>query len=135
MRRSHSVQKRWLVKRRQLVVLEATTYTRIYGQQRLGKCWCVARSQPTHKNFRCKIIFVEKIFVHFLRLKIFLQRKKANYGIFLHMSLRCRCHLNSKKHNSMQKLWSIRPFCSYSSNCSENNTRSSRTFSFTIFCK
>ena len=25
------MQKRWLVKRRQLVVLEATTYTRIYG--------------------------------------------------------------------------------------------------------
>ena len=28
-------EKRWLV------VLEATTYTRIYGQQQLGKCWCV----------------------------------------------------------------------------------------------
>ena len=54
MRRSHSVQKRWLVKRRQLVVLEATTYTRIYGQQQLGKCWCTARSQPTRKNFRVK---------------------------------------------------------------------------------
>ena len=28
-------------KRRQLVVLEATTYTRIHGQQQFGKCWCV----------------------------------------------------------------------------------------------
>ena len=28
--------KRWLV------VLEATRYTRIYGQQQLGKCLCVA---------------------------------------------------------------------------------------------
>ena len=42
--------KRWLVKRRWLVVLEATTYTRIYGQQQFGKCWCVARSQPTLKK-------------------------------------------------------------------------------------
>ena len=52
-----SVQKRWHVKRRQLVVLETTTYTRIYGQEQLGKCWCVARSQPTRKNFCHKIIF------------------------------------------------------------------------------
>jgi len=29
------------------VVLEATTYTKIYGQQWLGKCWCGAGSQPT----------------------------------------------------------------------------------------
>ena len=28
-------------------MLEATTYTRIYGQQELGKCLCVAGSQPT----------------------------------------------------------------------------------------
>ena len=26
-------------------------------QQQLGKCLCVAGSQPTRKNFRCKIIF------------------------------------------------------------------------------
>ena len=30
-----------------LVVLEATMYMTIYGQQQFGKCWCVARSQPT----------------------------------------------------------------------------------------
>jgi len=31
-----------------VVVLEATMYTNIlYGQQQLGKCWCVAGSQPT----------------------------------------------------------------------------------------
>ena len=29
----------------------ATTYTRIYGQQQFGKCWCVARSQPTSEKF------------------------------------------------------------------------------------
>ena len=33
------------------VVLEATKYTRIYGQQQFGKCWCVARSQPTSEKF------------------------------------------------------------------------------------
>ena len=33
------------------------------------------------KNFRCIIIFVQKIFVRFQRTKIFLRRKKANYGI------------------------------------------------------
>ena len=37
-----------------LVVLEATTYTRIYRQQQLGKCLRVAGSQPTQKKFRCK---------------------------------------------------------------------------------
>ena len=29
--------KRWLVKRKWFVVLEATTYTRIYGQQQFGE--------------------------------------------------------------------------------------------------
>ena len=29
----------------------------VYGQQQFGKCWCVARSQPTLENFCCKIIF------------------------------------------------------------------------------
>ena len=43
--------KKWLVKRRLLVVLEVTTYTRIYGQQQFGKCWCVARSQPMSEKF------------------------------------------------------------------------------------
>ena len=43
--------KRWLV------VLEATTYTMIHGQQQLGKCLCVAGSQPTRENSHCKIIF------------------------------------------------------------------------------
>ena len=46
--------KRWLVKRRWLVVLEATTYTRIYGQQQLGKCLRVAGRQSMQKKFRCK---------------------------------------------------------------------------------
>ena len=74
------MQKRWLVKRRQLVVLEATTYTRIYGQQQLGKCWCVARSQPTRKNFRCKV-YSCKIFSYvFCVRKYFCNEQKANYG-------------------------------------------------------
>ena len=46
--------KRWFVKRRRLVVLEATTYTRIYRQQQLGKCLCVAGSQPTLEKFLCE---------------------------------------------------------------------------------
>ena len=37
MRRLHRVPKIWPVKRRLLVVLEAT-YTRLYGQQQFGKC-------------------------------------------------------------------------------------------------
>ena len=54
MRRSHHVLKieidGCMVKRRLLVVLEAT-YTRIYGQHQFGKCWYVARSQPTSEKF------------------------------------------------------------------------------------
>ncbi len=33
------------------------------------------------KIFHCKIIFALKIFIHFLCMKTFLQRKEANYGI------------------------------------------------------
>ena len=32
-------------------VLEATTYTCIYGQQQFVKCWCVVRTQPKPGNF------------------------------------------------------------------------------------
>ena len=49
--------KRWLVKRRWLVVLEATTYTRIYGQQQLGKCLRVQGANQCGENFVVKIIF------------------------------------------------------------------------------
>ena len=69
--------KRWFVKRRWLVLLEATTYTRIYGQQQLGKCLCVVGNQPTRKKFVVKIIFAQNIFVRFLCTKIFLQRNKS----------------------------------------------------------
>ena len=62
--------KRWLVKRRWLVVLEATTYTGIYGQQQLGKCLCVAGANQRRKNFRTFSVY-ENIFT----------TKKANYGI------------------------------------------------------
>ena len=53
------------MKRRWLVVLEATTYTRIHGQQQLGKCLCVTGSQPMGKNSRkilCKIFSLYKNF-------------------------------------------------------------------------
>ena len=77
MRRSHRVPERWPVKRRWLVVLEATTYTKIYGQQQLGKCWCVVIG----KIFVVKL-YSRKIFLYVFcqYKKIFLQRKKANCG-------------------------------------------------------
>ena len=79
--------KRWLVKRRLLVVLEATMYTRIYGQQQFGKCWCVARSQPTSEIFVVKL-YSRKIFSYvFCVQKYFCNKNKANYG----MSLLCHC--------------------------------------------
>ena len=43
--------KRWLVKMRWVVVLEATTYTMIYGQQQLGKCWCVVAGVSSSGKF------------------------------------------------------------------------------------
>ena len=61
-------------------MLEATTYTRIYGQQQLGKCWCVARSQPTRKNFRCKVYSCKIFSYDFCVRKYFCNEQKANYG-------------------------------------------------------
>ena len=55
-------------------MLEATTDTRIHGQQQFGKCLCVARSQPTSDIFS---------YVFFVR-KYFYNENKANYG-----NLRC----------------------------------------------
>ena len=71
--------KRWLVKRRWPVVLEATTYTRIYGQQQLGKCLCVGGSQPTRIKLYSRKIFS---YVFFVR-KYFYNEIKANYGSIL----------------------------------------------------
>ena len=48
--------KRWLVKKRLLLVLEATTYTRIYGQQQFGKCVKYFRMFSVYEN-----IFTTKI--------------------------------------------------------------------------
>ena len=71
--------KRWLVKRRLLVVLEV--YTRIYGQQRFGKCWCVARSQPTFEKIVVNY-YSRKIFSYVFGVgKYFYNENKANYGI------------------------------------------------------
>ena len=48
-------------------MFDATVYTRIYGQQQLGKCLCVAGSQPTLNIFCCKIIFVlKKTYIFFV---------------------------------------------------------------------
>ena len=59
MRRSHSVQKRWLVKRRQLVVLEATMYTSIYGQQQFGEVLVCSQEPTNAQKFSLgKITFV-----------------------------------------------------------------------------
>ena len=56
MRRLYHVPKRWLVKMRWLVVLEATAYTRIDGQQQLGMCWCVVAAKIfVIKLYLCKI--------------------------------------------------------------------------------
>ena len=60
--------KKWLVKRRLFVVLEATTYTRIYGQQQVLVC----STEPTN----VRKIFVAKLYsrkIFFLCMKIFLQ--------------------------------------------------------------
>ena len=61
MRRSHRVPKRWLVKRRWLVVLEATRYIRIDGQQQLRKCLCVAGANQRGTIFVVKL-YSRKIF-------------------------------------------------------------------------
>ena len=56
-------------------------YTRICGEQQLGKCLCIAESQPMRKNFRCKI-YLRKIFSYvFLVRKYFHNEIKANYSI------------------------------------------------------
>ena len=56
-------------------MLEATTYTRIYGQQQFGKCGCVARSQPTLEKYSRKIFSCI-----FCVQKYFYNKNKANYG-------------------------------------------------------
>ena len=63
--------KRWLVKRRWLVVLEATRYTRIYGEAAIGEVLVCSR-EPTNvgKIFVVKLYSLN-IFVRFLCTKIF----------------------------------------------------------------
>ena len=62
--------KRWLVKRRLLVVLEATMYTRIYGQQQFRKCGCVARSQSTSENICIKYFRMFSVYENIFTTKI-----------------------------------------------------------------
>ena len=52
--------KKWLVKWRLLVVLEATTYTRIYGQQQVLVC----STEPTNVG----TTFVAKLYSHKINL-------------------------------------------------------------------
>ena len=61
-------------------MLEATTYTWIYRQQRLGKCLCVAGANQHGTIFVVKL-YSHKIFsyVSFVR-KYFYNEIKANYG-------------------------------------------------------
>ena len=58
-------------KRRWLVVLEATTYTRIYGQQQFGKCWCVVVGKIfIVKLYACKnFLYVFCVRKHFTTKK------------------------------------------------------------------
>ena len=73
-------------------MLEATTYTRIYGQQQLAKCWCVARSQPTRKIFVVKL-YSCKIFSYvFCVRKYFCNEQKANYGSIVSNTVTCAVH-------------------------------------------
>ena len=67
------VPKRWLV------VLEATMYTRIYGQQELGKWWCVASREPTNigKIFVAKLYIRIKYFCTFSVYKNIFTTKKS----------------------------------------------------------
>ena len=64
------MQQRWLVKSRLLVLLEATMYTRIYGQQQFGKCWCVARSQPTSENLELYLCKIFSVYENMFTMKI-----------------------------------------------------------------
>ena len=75
--------KRWLVKRRLPVVLEAM-YTWIYGQQQFGKCWYIARSQPTSDVVK---LYLRKIFSYvFCVRKYFYNENKVNYSIVINQA-------------------------------------------------
>ena len=62
-------EKRWLV------VLEATTNTRIYGQQQLGKCWCVIIGKILVVK-----LYSRKIFSYVFCVRKYFYNEKANYG-------------------------------------------------------
>ena len=68
--------KRWLVKRRWLVVLEATTKTRIYGQQQLGKNWCVVASMLPLGKFSLQNYIRVKYFCFSVNENIFAMKIK-----------------------------------------------------------
>ena len=69
--------KRWLVKRRLLVVLEAITYTSTYGRQQLGKCWCVYSREQTNVTFVVKLYSHKIFFYVFCARKYFYNEKKS----------------------------------------------------------
>ena len=53
-------------------MLEDTTYTRIYGQQQLGKCLCVAGSQPMSEKLYSRKKFS---YVFCIRKNFFITKK------------------------------------------------------------
>ena len=56
-------------------------YTRIYGQQQFGKCWCVAGSQPTSKKYFIVKLYSRKLFSYvFCVRKYFYNENIVNYG-------------------------------------------------------
>ena len=57
------------MKRRWFLALEATTYTRIYGQQQSGKYWCVSLSNYIGVKYFRTFSTYENIFT---------TKKKAN---------------------------------------------------------
>ena len=106
--------KRWLVKRRWLVVLEATTYTRIYGQQQLGKCWCVAGNQPTWltgKKFVVKL-YLCKYFCTFSVCKNVSQRKKVYCDSTPNIPIYMYCN-SSYMYIDQQKLTLFQLYCTF----------------------
>ena len=74
--------KRWLVKRRWFVVLETITYTRIYEQQQLGKCWCVVAG----KIFIEKFFFAQNIFMFFVRVRKNFSNEKKRIMVYIQCS-------------------------------------------------
>ena len=73
--------KRWLVKRKWLVVLEATTYTRKVGSSKWESAGVSLLVCCCPKIFVVKL-FSRKIFLYVFCVQNIFTKKKANYGCF-----------------------------------------------------